>query len=239
MVELPKDRKWDMLVFDVDGTLMDANGYHPELIPLIREVEARGLTVSLASGRTLPNVTPIKQSLGVSGFIVAENGGMVWDSGGGHEIVALADGSRAKDAAEWLETQIEGFDAVGIESNRWRETEWCLYEKEDEELMRQLLAYTEWSDLIVVPTGFAIHITAPGVDKASGLRVAFEQRGVDPENVLVCGDAPNDVSMFELCGSSVAVNDAYEGVAEAADLLTDARGTEGSVELLRALIDIL
>jgi len=105
--------------------------------------------------------------------------------------------------------------------------------------MRQLLAYTEWSDLIVVSTGFAIHITAPGVDKASGLRVAFEQRGVDPENVLVCGDAPNDVSMFELCGSSVAVNDAYEGVAEAADLLTDARGIEGSVELLRALIDIL
>ena len=228
-----------MLVFDVDGTLMDANGYHPDLIPLIRKVEAKGLTVSLASGRTLPNVTPIKQSLGVSGFIVAENGGMVWDSGEGREIVALADGLRARAAAEWLGTQIEGFDAVGIESNRWRETEWCLYEKEDEELMRQLLAYTEWSDLIVVPTGFAIHITAPGVDKASGLRVAFEQRGVDPENVLVCGDAPNDVSMFELCGSSVAVNDAYEGVAEAADLLTDARGTEGSVELLRALIDIL
>ena len=150
MVELPKDRKWDMLVFDVDGTLMDANGYHPELIPLIREVETRGLTVSLASGRTLPNVTPIKQSLGVSGFIIAENGGMVWDSGEGREIVALADGSRARDAAEWLGTQIEGFDAVGIESNRWRETEWCLYEKEDAELMRQLLADTEWSDLIVV-----------------------------------------------------------------------------------------
>lgn len=93
MVELPEGRKWDMLVFDVDGTLMDANGYHPELIPLIREVEARGLTVSLASGRTLPNVTPIKQSLGVSGFIVAENGGMVWDSAEGREIVALADGS--------------------------------------------------------------------------------------------------------------------------------------------------
>ena len=239
MVELPEGRKWDMLVFDVDGTLMDANGYHPELIPLIREVEARGLTVSLASGRTLPNVTPIKQSLGVSGFIVAENGGMVWDSAEGREIVALADGSRARVAAEWLGTQIEGFDAIGIESNRWRETEWCLYEKEDEELMRQLLAYTEWSDLIVVSTGFAIPITAPGVDKASGLQVAFEQRGVDPANVLVCGDAPNDVSMFELCGSSVAVNDAYEGVAEAADLLTDARGTEGSVELLKALIDIL
>ena len=68
--------------------------------------------MSLASGRTLPNVTPIKQSLGVSGFIVAENGGMVWDSGEGREIVALADGSRARAAAEWLGTQIEGFDGL-------------------------------------------------------------------------------------------------------------------------------
>jgi 3-deoxy-D-manno-octulosonate 8-phosphate phosphatase KdsC-like HAD superfamily phosphatase len=45
--------------------------------------------------------------------------------------------------------------------------------------------------------------------------------------------------MFDMSGFSVAVNDAYDGVAEAADLLTDARGTEGSVELLKALIDIL
>ena len=60
MVELPEGRDWEMVVFDVDGTLMDVDGYHPDLIPLIREVEARGLTVSLASGRTLPNVTPIK-----------------------------------------------------------------------------------------------------------------------------------------------------------------------------------
>ena len=239
MVELPEGRTWDMIVFDVDGTLMDAEGYHPDLIPLIREVEARGLPISLASGRTLPNVTPIKQSLGVTGFIVAENGGMVWDSNEGHEIMALADGSRAKAAAQWLATQIDGFDPAGIESNRWRETEWCLFEKEDEDLMRELLADTEWSDLIVVPTGFAIHICAPGIDKAGGLRLALEQRGVEPERVIVCGDAPNDVSMFDLCGFSVAVNDARSSVVEGADCLTEARGTEGSLELLRAVIAIL
>ena len=54
MVELPEGRDWEMVVFDVDGTLMDVDGYHPDLIPLIREVEARGLTVSLASGVHCP-----------------------------------------------------------------------------------------------------------------------------------------------------------------------------------------
>lgn len=239
MVELPQGRTWDMVVFDVDGTLMDAGGFHPDLIPLIREVEARGLPISLASGRTLPNVTPIRQSLGASGFIVAENGGMVWDSGEGHEIITLADGSRARAAVQWLATQIDDFDAAGIESNRWRETEWCLFENGNEDLMRELLAGSEWSDLIVVPTGFAVHITAPGIDKAGGLRMAFEQRGVDPGRVLVCGDAPNDISMFELCGFSVAVNDEREDVVDAADCLTAARGIEGSLEFLKAVIAIL
>ena len=69
--------------------------------------------------------------------------------------------------------------------------------------------------------------------------MAFEQRGVDPERVLVCGDAPNDISMFELCGFSVAVNDEREDVVDAADCLTAARGIEGSLEFLKAVIAIL
>ncbi|MEE3276914.1 MAG: HAD hydrolase family protein, partial [Candidatus Thermoplasmatota archaeon] len=115
----------------------------------------------------------------------------------------------------------------------------CLFENGNEDLIRELLAGSEWSDLIVVPTGFAVHITAPGIDKAGGLRVAFEQRGVDPERVLVCGDAPNDISMFELCGFSVAVNDEREDVVDAADCLTAARGIEGSLEFLKAVVAIL
>ena len=121
MEGLPEELDIDMVVFDVDGTLMDSSGFHPDLIPLIRQLEER-ITVSLASGRSLPNVTPIRQALGLSGFIVAENGGVVWDSSEGHEIRILADGARPKQAAQWLSTQIEGFDVRGIESNRWRET---------------------------------------------------------------------------------------------------------------------
>ena len=83
MEGLPEELDIDMIVFDVDGTLLDFRGFHPELIPLIRQLEERGIIVSLASGRTLPNITPIRQALGISGFIVAENGGVVWDSSEG------------------------------------------------------------------------------------------------------------------------------------------------------------
>tara|TARA_Y100000588_G_scaffold389912_1_gene493910 strand:- start:54 stop:767 length:714 start_codon:yes stop_codon:yes gene_type:complete len=236
MLEVPGPGEWDMVVFDVDGTLLDSEGFHDDLVKLARRVDKEVMPVSLATGRTLPNVTPIRQAIGASGFIVAENGGMVWDSDEGHEIVALSDGSRAKEAAEWLATKIESLDPRGIESNRWRETEWCLKETGHHELMNELIADSEWSDLEVVPTGFAVHIVKPGINKANGLRMALERRGVDPSRVIACGDAQNDISMFDLVGFSVAVNDEYPGVVEAADCLTEGRGKEGALELLKALL---
>ena len=74
MAAISTNIDWQMIVFDIDGTLLDINGFQAELIPLIRELENRGISVSLASGRTLPNVTPIQQSLAVSGFVIGVPG---------------------------------------------------------------------------------------------------------------------------------------------------------------------
>ena len=231
MVEIPDANNWDMIIFDVDGTLLDREGFHEDLVKLARRVDREVMPISLASGRTLPNVTPIMQA------IVAENGGMVWDSGEGHEILALSDGARAKEAAEWLATKIDDLDPRGIESNRWRETEWCLSETDSFEMMRDLIADSQWSDLEVVSTGFAVHIASPGLNKSNGLKVALEQRGVDPSRVIACGDAPNDLPMFDLVGLSVAVSDEFPEVSMSADMITESRGKDGSVELLRALLN--
>ena len=69
-MDLPDLSDFEMIIFDIDGTLLDIEGFQEELIPLIRIIEQGGITISLASGRTLPNVTPIQQSLAVSGFVV-------------------------------------------------------------------------------------------------------------------------------------------------------------------------
>ena len=236
MVDVPNLGEWDMVVFDVDGTLLDRDGFHDELVNLAKRVDRGVMPVSLASGRTLPNVTPIMQAIGTSGFIVAENGGMVWDSIQGHEIRSLSDGSRAREAAEWLATKIEGLDPGGIESNRWRETEWCLSNTDSFEQMKRLISDSEWSDLEVVSTGFAVHIASPGLNKSLGLSIALEQRGIDPKRVIACGDAPNDLPMFDLVGFSVAGSDHYPEVVSSADTITEQRGKSGSIELLKALL---
>ena len=54
---IPSIEDIDMIVFDVDGTLMDRDGMPPGMVGLMKETESRGVTISLASGRTLPNLT--------------------------------------------------------------------------------------------------------------------------------------------------------------------------------------
>ncbi|DAC66886.1 TPA: HAD family hydrolase, partial [Candidatus Thalassarchaeaceae archaeon] len=39
MNTMPQGDDWEMIVFDIDGTLLDFEGFQPELIPLIREIE--------------------------------------------------------------------------------------------------------------------------------------------------------------------------------------------------------
>ena len=103
--------------------------------------------------------------------------------------------------------------------------------------MREALKNSKWPDLQVVPTSFAVHITEEGLNKSSGLKVAFEQRGIDPKKVIAVGDASNDIPMFELCGFAVAVNNEFKGVEEAADYLTKSKGTLGTIEFLEDFIE--
>ncbi len=208
-----------MLVTDVDGTLTGGDhSLHPAVAPALARLERAGIPVTLATGNVRPIAWGLARQLGVTGPLVCENGGVVWDWRNGDDVVRLADGGRARAAAEWLEARMDGFDAAGIESNAWRETEWCLHTREDDEEMRRLLADSEWSDLCIVRTGFAIHLSEPGLDKGRGVRHALAARGIEAAEVVAIGDAPNDVPMFGPVGLSVAVGDAFDVAKRAADV---------------------
>ena len=63
-----------------------------------------------------------------------------------------------------------------------------------------------------------IEICPPGVDKATGLSVVAQSLGVDPAEVLVFGDMPNDLPIFEWAGwARVAVSNAHPTVRAAAE----------------------
>jgi Cof subfamily protein (haloacid dehalogenase superfamily) len=82
-----------------------------------------------------------------------------------------------------------------------------------------------------------IEICPPGVDKATGLTVVAETLGVDPAEVLVFGDMPNDLPMFAWAGwSRVAVANAHPELLAAADETTLANDEDGVAIYLDRLL---
>ena len=82
-----------------------------------------------------------------------------------------------------------------------------------------------------------IEICPPAVDKGTGLAVVAETVGVDPADVLVFGDMPNDLPMFAWAGwQRVAVANAHPTVLAAADEVTLTNDLDGVAVYLDRLL---
>ncbi|SDY17574.1 hypothetical protein SAMN05444365_101941 [Micromonospora pattaloongensis] len=82
-----------------------------------------------------------------------------------------------------------------------------------------------------------IEICPPRVDKATGLSVVAQALGVDPSEVLVFGDMPNDLPMFEWAGwSRVAVANAHPALRAVADEVTLSNDDDGVAVYLDRLL---
>jgi len=82
-----------------------------------------------------------------------------------------------------------------------------------------------------------IEICPPDVDKGTGLAVVTEACGVDPADVLVFGDMPNDLPMFAWAGwQRVAVANAHPTLLGAADEVTLTNDEDGVAVYLDKLL---
>ncbi|MEU8606695.1 Cof-type HAD-IIB family hydrolase [Actinoplanes sp. NPDC048791] len=82
-----------------------------------------------------------------------------------------------------------------------------------------------------------IEICPPDVDKGTGLAVVAQAVGVDPADVLVFGDMPNDLPMFAWAGwSRVAVGNAHPTLLAVADEVTLTNDEDGVAVYLDRLL---
>src|SRR4051794_16199155 len=82
-----------------------------------------------------------------------------------------------------------------------------------------------------------VEICPANVDKATGLSVVAEAVGVDPADVLVFGDMPNDLPMFAWAGwGRVAVANAHPSVLAVADEVTLTNDEDGVAVYLDKLL---
>jgi hypothetical protein len=219
-----------VVVTDVDGTLTSrARLLDPVAIEQVYALEAAGIPVLLATGNALPIALALQRSLGLSGPIIAENGGLLYDPIlAPARVIRLADPRPAR--AAYRRLRAAGLPVRRLLTDRWRECEVVLEPTVAPSAVRRAL---RGLPVRVEFSGYAIHLMAPNAGKLPALKSALAGRGWTPEQAVVLGDGDNDVGMLRAAGLGVSFPNGSRRARSAAAIVTRASYAAGFVEGIR------
>ena len=185
----------------------------------------------LATGNVLPIALALYRSLGLSGPIVSENGGLLYyqDRNGRDVVERLTD--RRVALAAYRRLRSAGLPVRRLFTDRWRESEVAIEPNVRVAVVRRAVAGL---GVEVESTGYAIHLMESGGGKLPGLRRALEPRGLAPGECVVLGDGDNDVAMLRAAGFGVSFASASPRARRAARYVTKSQFAAGFVEGLKA-----
>lgn len=72
-----------------------------------------------------------------------------------------------------------------------------------------------------------LEIGGPETSKKTALVELMKRLDIKREELMCCGDAPNDIQMMELAGIGVAMGNAWGGTKDHADYVTDTNDNDG------------
>ena len=251
-----------LVALDIDGTIVDHAGMLPdEVRDAVRCVVAAGVPVVLTTGRSWHATLPIFEALGLPpGPAVASNGAVTvsyppfevtevvtFDPSDVIERV-LAEHPTASLAAEVVgqgyrvsryfpEGDLHGeIELVSVEELAADDVTRIVV-RDPDATDDEFIALAERLGLHGVSyfVGWSawLDIAPAGVNKATGLAGVAAALGVAPADVLAIGDGRNDIEMIAWAGRGVALGDAAEEVARAADHVTGTFAAGGTVTELR------
>jgi len=219
-------------------TLVGVTGRGPRILPLCRADLDAAQYLVLAQGGYVVDLTDesvmVMGETWVEGAVIAEAVRLLEQECG--PLLVMVEADAAPGAPLW-----------GEPGYRWPYPEPCVERPREEALKGPVLkafisstTLTPYELLIVarrvIPESLCvvtyaglhgIELCPPGVNKATGLAVVTESLGVDPADVLVFGDMPNDVPMFTWAGHSVAVANAHPELRAVADEVTLSNNEDG------------
>lgn len=99
--------------------------------------------------------------------------------------------------------------------------------------VRGLGLTAELSTAPVLPGVPIVNVTAAGVTKGTAVAWLAAERGLDLRRTLAVGDGQNDVAMFDVAGTAVAMGQAPDAVQAQAHLVTPAVEQDGAARVLQ------
>lgn len=84
---------------------------------------------------------------------------------------------------------------------------------------------------------FFLEIMPKNIDKAQSLLRLLSSLGLSSEEMICCGDGFNDISMIEIAGLGVAMENANEIVKAAADFITDSNDNNGILKVINKFMN--
>ncbi|MEM2144710.1 MAG: phosphoglycolate phosphatase, partial [Candidatus Jordarchaeaceae archaeon] len=173
--------------------------------------------------------------LGISGPVIAENGGVIMRSGWEKPVI-LGSKELPLKALKILKETF-GDRIKETDDQFYRFTDVVIRRTIDRESILNTLK-EEGIKINVLDSGYAIHLCDPRVDKAVGVRKAIETLGYQPEDAVGIGDGQNDVELIQEVGYGVALNNAPKVLKDVAEYVTEKSFGEGFVEAIEKVFKI-
>jgi phosphoglycolate phosphatase (TIGR01487 family) len=213
---------------DIDGTLTENGGgmVHLAALAKLRYLEKMGYNVIYVTGRSSIEAYVLAVFGGTTRIAIGENGGVITTAPQEHRL--LASKEKCMRGYEVLKNNLNG---VKIKPVFPRMTEVVLLRtfelKEGQKILDEYHLPLYLSD-----SKYAFHINEKGIDKAYGLKEALAVLSVEPNQVVAIGDSETDVSMYDICGYSIALDHADDNVKAQADHVVAGREGAGLVEAI-------
>ncbi|HEX2169867.1 MAG TPA: phosphoglycolate phosphatase [Nitrososphaera sp.] len=213
---------------DIDGTLTENGGgmVHLAALAKLRYLEKMGYNVIYVTGRSSIEAYVLAVFGGTTRIAIGENGGVITTAPQEHRL--LASKEKCMRGYEVLKNNLNG---VKIKPVFPRMTEVVLLRtfelKEGQKILDEYHLPLYLSD-----SKYAFHINEKGINKAYGLKEALAVLSVEPNQVVAIGDSETDVSMYDICGYSIALDHADDNVKAQADHVVAGREGAGLVEAI-------
>lgn len=227
------------LVTDVDGTITDRRRrINTAAVEAVRTLVDAGIEVVLASGNTVCFMDGLCKMVGTDGTIIGENGGVYRRRFSG--TLRIPGDKKACLAA--FEVLKDHFAGKGVElelfGEQYRFADVAFARNIDPDEARAVIR-DHGLDVLVLDTGFAIHLQTPGVSKGTALAGLAREMGLSLSEMMAVGDSENDIEMLKAAGIGVAVRNASPAVQAAADRVTEGSYGDGFVEAVKEYFDDL